>query len=606
MISRIRAKRLVAQVVVVLGAVIALGAVVLAGRFVLQASQGADSASALHEVATLPPDAQHLVSWEPDAWTRDRQLEPANRTLVEAAYIRAWAALGHLQSTGSDEALTDTFTARARAQVLAMPRDSAVATWDLGHELTLQFYALDGGTIAFTDGDAALARTVDTGDTRTVVVTHERYDVVMALVDGYWRIDQLRRGGDGGVVTVRTTTVDDAVITAVTGADPRQPVDAPGFRAAEFRPDRWDTSLTVDGAGAAIPATTATGRSGPTDGSADADGTGELSVAGAGTGASPDGRWTAAEVQAVGDTLRRAAHLGLTAVRVPVNYAAMGGADPTDAALDNLTTLFEEAEAAGIGVVPVLFDGITDLSPAGWAGADRHLRQLVATVRNSPALTAWDLMDDPDGRTAAGATATDVRAFLVIGATRLHGLDPATPVTISWPDVAGATDPAMVGLVDVVSLRVDGMDADAVRSSVAPMTAAADGRPLSWVSAGPATDGGWGPFPRTPAAQSAALADLLSSARADGVARLSTAAVMDGPATGARGVVAADGTAKPAAALLAPDAALADVPGPGLGDYLGSRFWQAVSLLAVLAAGLTALLLRRRRRPAPAGAVGAG
>lgn len=591
MITRIRAKRLIAQFLVLVGALALLGVIVLAGQLVLRTGQGADSASALHDVAALPVDAQHLVHWEPDAWTRDRRLEPANRTLVEAAYIRAWAAVGHLQTTGSDAALTNTFTARARASVLALPRDSRVATWDLGHELTLQFYALDGGTIAFSDGDATLARTARIADRETVVVSHERYDVVMALIDGYWRIDQLRRGGDSGLVTVRTTETDDAVVTTVTGADPRSPVDAPAFRAAEFRPDRWDATTDLDGAGAGVPTVAAT--SGPT-----------------GTGPVPDvtlpvedGRWTVTEIGTVGDTLQRAADLGLTAVRVPLNKDALGGADPTRAALANLTTLFEQAESVGIGVIPVLFDGVTDLSPATWAGADRYLQQVVNTVRDSPALVAWDLMDGPTGRTADGATDTEVRAFLVIEATRLHGLDPATPVTISWHEPAGATDPAMVGLVDVVTLQVDGMSTDELAAAAGPLTAAAGGRPLSFVTTGPATDGGWGPVPRTPHAQAATVAAVLTAARSDGITRVSTAAVRDSATTGQRGVLTTAGMPKPAAALLGPGAPLDAVPAGGIGDLIGSRFWQAVTVLMVITVGLGGLAWRRRRRrgsrPAP-------
>lgn len=572
MISRVLAKRLIIEVLLLVGLLAGLGMVTLTGRFLLQNQQGADSASALHEVATLPADAQHLASWTPDAWTRDRQLEPANRTLVEAAYIRAWAALGHLQTTGSDDALTDTFTARARDAVVAMPRDSSVATWDLGHQLTLQFYSLDGGTVAFSDGDASLARTVRRGDDQTVLLTHERYDVVMALVDGYWRIDQLRRGGDSGVVTVRTSPNDDGVLTALTGAPPRSPVTVPTYRAAEFRPPRWDDTLAVDAVGLPITADTAAA-AGST--AAEATGVGPaVAVA--------DGRWTAAEVAAVGTTLQRAATLGLTAVRVPLNVLALGGADPSDAALANVSTLFAQAEAAGVGIVPVLFDGLADLSPGTWAGADRQLQQVVSTVRDSPALMAWDLMDGPESRIANGATATDVRAFLVVTSTRLHGLDPHTPVTITWHTTASTTDPALTGLVDFTSLQVDGMASDDLAAAATAMTGASGGRPIAWVTSGPATDGGWSPSPRTPTAQAVSIGDVMSAARHAGVTRVSTAAVEDSPVTGFRGVLTADGSPKPAAALLGPDAVLTGLPSPGLGDYLGSRFWQTTGVLLVV------------------------
>ena len=63
----------------------------------------------------------------------------------------------------------------------------------------------------------------------------------------------------------------------------------------------------------------------------------------------------------------------------------------------------------------------------------------------------WDLADQPDLRTA-GATPTEIRAFLAHESRVLRALDPSTPMTVSWSDPAAAADPAMIDLVDVVSL----------------------------------------------------------------------------------------------------------------------------------------------------------
>ncbi|GGM09019.1 hypothetical protein [Nakamurella endophytica] len=532
MIRRSTAKRLVAQVLVLLGVVVALAAVVGAAQLVLRLSTGASTASALHEVDTVPADADLLVHWAPDAWQRDRRPEPATRTLVAAAYVRAWAAVGHYQTTGDGQALQDTFSGAARAAALALPR-SGVATWDVGHRLRLEFYALDGATVAFRDEAADVVRSVPGAG---VLLSRESYDVVMVLEDGYWRVRQLRRDGDAGTVTVA-----GGGAPAVDGATPVPAARLADGTATEFRPADW---AHLDRAGCAA-------------------------------------------------ELDRARALGLTAIRVPLPFAGLGGGRPPAAALDAVRTVLGLAADRGLSVELVLFDGLTDLSPATWAAADAQLRALVAAVAQRPP-ALWDLADRPDDRVSATAGPAEVRAFAVHVAGTLRDADPAAVSTVTWADPATAADPSLAAVVGAVSVAVPpGADAAAV---VATVRAGIGDRPLLLVLPGPATDGGWGPVPRTPARQAHDLASDLLAAHQAGVGSVSVAALADSPATGQRGLLRADGTAKPAAALVAAGAALAAVPAPGVLDLVSGRFWWAVAAaLVVAAAGIW--WWRRRRAP---------
>ena len=529
MITSRRAKRLIAEICVVIGALAALGAILLATKVISLTSTTADPAGAFHRVAELPPEADALVQWDTDTWTQDRALEPATRVALEAAYVRAWAAIGVYQSSGATTALTALFTGAAKSDALAVPRDVAVATWSIGHRLRLEFYALDGATVALTDTAARLVRTVGAGQSEAVVDATESYSVVMVLQDGYWRISQLRRAPDATLAVVTGTGSTGTVVTGVPTEPPR-PV--PAFTGSDYTPVGW-----------------------------------------------PD---TAAAT--ITTDLDRARNLGLSAVRVRIPFATL----TSEASLARLPELLSSAEAAGMRVVLVLFDGLADLSPASWGAADHDLAAVVAATAGGPALSLWDLADGPDRRTAA-ATPTEISAFVVHESRLLRDLSPTVPLTVSWSQPDAATDPALVGLVDAVSLSWTGSAAD-LPEAIGRVQSVAGGRPVMLAAQTTPTNGGWSPFPHSERRQAVEVAAVLTAAGQAGVTSTVVNQLQD-TTTDRTGLLRVDGTGKPAAALVHPGAPLSTVSGPGIGDYLAANFWRA-TIVVVLAGILFAV-----RRP---------
>ncbi|HYN73435.1 MAG TPA: hypothetical protein VES60_13125 [Nakamurella sp.] len=522
MLSTKGIKRLIAQAGLVAGALIAIGIVVLATRVVILSSTTADPASALHQVAELPAEADEMVDWAPDGWATERVMEPATRIAIEAAYVRAWAALGVYQSTGATGPVTATFSGPARTDALAVPRDEPVATWSVAHLLRLEFYSLDGATVALTDTDARLVRTAGTADTETVVDSAESYAVVMVLEDGYWRVRELRRDA----VTQTVTTAYAGGVTEIADARTAAPVAAPVVNAVDYLPAGWP----------ATPDTT------------------------------------------IAEDFRQAKDLGVDTLRVRIPFDSLTA--PANA--DQVAGLLTAAGPAGLQIILVLFEGEMDLSPASWAAADHSLTSLVGAVGNDPALVMWDVADQPDLRTGA-ATPTEIRAFLAHEVRLLRTLDPTVPVTISWSVPAAAADPAMVELVDVVSFHSTGTPAD-LTAAVQQMSAAAGTRPIMLVATTTATDGGWSAFPHSERRQAVEVAQVLQSAAENDVTRTSVNQLQDS-AGDQRGLLRADGSAKPAAALLRPGAPLVGVSGSGAADYASSNFWRvavAVLFFAVL------------------------
>ncbi|MDY7541911.1 MULTISPECIES: hypothetical protein [unclassified Cryobacterium] len=569
-LRRSRIKRLIAALLG-LGLIAAtMGLLVLSGQITLQSSTGATVSSGLHEVATVPVNASQLVTWLPDAWQRERVLEPATRMMIAASYIRAWAAIGHFQSTGERPAVNDTFSGSARRAVLELPRTGPSATWDLRHSLELEFYALDGATVAFHDGGANIARTVGTGLNETVLLGHESYDVVMVLEDGFWRIHQLRRSAGSDTVTL---TTDAAGATVITGAPTTTPLTIPESLATEYRPAGWAPVVPVVAKATATPT--------PTPGATPT----------AAPAVTPVPAPTVLAPATLGADFARLRALGFDTIRVPLPYTQLGGAKPTDDAITGLITLLEQADRHGLRVELVLFDGFPDLTPANWLAADAHLTAIATAVRGQPALALWDLADRPEQRSTGSPSPAEIRAFLLHTGATLRELDPGTPQTISWATSTAASDPSMAGLVDAVSLHLTG-GGDPAAAIEAVRTALPDRAMLLTVT-GLSTEGGWGPLPKTEARQASDVARVLLGAERAGLSHLSVATFAD-TKTDAGGLLRADGSAKPAAALFESGAQLTTIPVPGLLDYATSKFW--ILVFAVLLAGAGALLLARRRR----------
>ncbi|MEV8508432.1 hypothetical protein AB0368_26920 [Actinoplanes sp. NPDC051475] len=556
MIQRNRVKRVIVQSVAVFGA-LACGAM-LAGVARLASWQmpGSLSTSALHEVAELPPEADRLVTWLPDRSDAQRVLDPATRVQIEAAYVRAWAAIGRYQTTGDTEPVTSTFAEPARGAALAVPR-SATASWSIAHHLELQFFALDGMTVAVRDTDADIVRSAVTAGLPTLTDVHETYDVVLVLQDGYWRIEQLRRvATEPPVIIGRTAGGTGATVLA-------------GVRAASAR-----TVPELHGVGYQLPFDK------PLD------------------------------EKAVGADLATVTRLGLDTVRVPLPYAELGG-DAADAEKLALFRRFLDLAAAqNVRVVPVLFSGLASLTPDFWAATDMHLRAVVGALRDHPAIAMWDVADAPDRRATGVAGSVEVYGWVVHTVTELRAVDPDHPATVSWSDVSAAASPTVNGLFDAVSLAWDGAH-DELAAALTQVSRNASGRPVILSRFGLSTYNSVFPGGHTEADQAYDVQQSRLIAARGGVRGTVFAWLRDSMTTQAasllpwrsgppeaEGLLHADGSSKRAAALIGKDANLGRPAHPPLADVLRKPFWWLAGMLGAGLLLLVVLVVRRRRRTA--------
>jgi len=420
--SRQRAKLVVAVALLVVLALVALLVVGGGARLLTREGSETDPTQVLQEAAVVPDDAPDLVEWLPDAWERERVLEPATRVSVGGAYLRAWSALARWQNTGDREAVDDTFTGPVEATVAGLEPDPSSVLRDVHHRLRLTFYALDGATVAFDDevaltvrgdglgaSDPAVDGTASGGSGLgdAYVVARERLRVVMVLEDGYWRVAQLRREETRPVATVLGTeprVLPDpdglAGLAGPAGAERGAPGETPTAYSTTYEPV-WDDP----------------------------------------TAAAEDAAFALAAV----------ADRGEDGVRVPLPADVFEGSDTDRDAEASLLSVLDVAEDLDLRVELVAGAGRTDLGPASWPSARASLAALLDLVDDHPAVALWTLLEAPVGPEATGTSAQ--RAVLAVLLSDLARRRTTTPLGLTWADPAEAADPSLSALVDVVTLR---------------------------------------------------------------------------------------------------------------------------------------------------------
>ena len=390
--------------------------------------------------------------WLPDRpqSVEQREMEPNTRDLITRSYLRAWAQWGISLEVGQPYGLGTYYAGPALAGVTRNVTETVASGWtirqsNLHHEVELHYYADDGSIVGFADYNVQLVQqylpldgTRQQATDSTVLQSTHRYDVVMVLEDGNWRIYQWRRLGNA--------------TPAIVGP---------------WQPEKATTDTT--------PA--------PVAGLATIN-TGTLWVDGqpfvvAGINYYPQATpWTAFwpnyDPQQTTSDFALVRALGLNTVRIFLPYTDFGGAAVTAQRRAQLTDLLSRAEVAGLKVIVTLFDHHTDHHPATWAADARHLATLIPEFADHPAILAWDIKNEPD-RDYAFNSQPLVDAWLrfVINHVRRH--DPHHLITIGWSTPEAAT--ALHDLVDLVAYHYFD-DANAYLPRVAALQQATGNKPL--------------------------------------------------------------------------------------------------------------------------------
>ncbi len=574
MIAKSRLKLLIWAGLVVLAALAVAGTILLLGRVTLHFNSGADPASALNLIPALPADIDERLHWMADHPNVEdaRQMEPPTRDAISDAYLRAWAQLGIAYELGQPYGLQTYFTGQALAQVSRTLTETVAAGWqvnrtNLHHELELYFYSDDGSIVAFTDYDSRLVQHIRRGDSglSQLVESADVWQMLMLLQDGNWRIIHLRRTGEA----------EKANLPLAAASNPASPF----VRAVGSELRRGDEPFVIAGVNY-YPQEAAWAEFWP----------------------NYDHAVTAAD-------LALARRLGLNTLRVfvpfvdpkglsgPALTGDYGGDVTLDQIRDGLNDFLDQAAAADVQVIVTLFDHRTDHHPANWPADDRYLAAIVPSFANHPALLAWDLKNEAD--TDAGFnTAQRVDAWLLHVGREVRRRDPNHLLTVGWFSADYAARSPVSAQLDFVSFHYFGTAQD-LPNTWQLLADALPNKPVLLGEFGMSTWNSLWPDGHTEAEQAAYYAGILSAER-----RFRSAGYLAWtlheyenvtlpqyrlPWVSAKqarlGVVRLDGSFKPAALLLAPDADLTVEPIPGWRRFV-KPFW-----LAVLAGGVGLLAL---------------
>ncbi|MCX6050601.1 MAG: cellulase family glycosylhydrolase [Chloroflexi bacterium] len=502
------------------------------GQVITYFHNGADPASALTLIPTVPDDLPDRLTWLDDhvSASEGRALPDFTRQQLAGAYLHAWAQWG-ISYELQRPYITSTVSAGWQIQQS-----------NLHHTLQLTFYSDDGLVATFTDQAAQLVQQVSRADDGVDEIneTTSVYDVVMILEEGNWRVHDLVRRSGGPTL-------------AVPAPDKPAPV---GFVRVQGR------ALQLDGKPYALAGINYYPQTSPW------------------TKFWPEYRATTTRAD-----LKLIRQLGLNTVRIFIAYTDFGGDKVDPVNLAKLKDFLDQAQANELKVIVTLFDHHTDHHLSAWSADDRHLAGLIPAVATHPAILAWDIKNEAN-RDYGLNTPALTNAWLRHIANTVHRYDPYHLLTIGWSTPEAAT--AMTNTVDFISFHYF-EDSTAYGERLARLLAAAPDKPVILQEFVMSTWNSFWPNGHTEEEQAIYYADLLRQHRNQPTAGYLVWTLHDfdsvplaefslpwQQATQAHmGLIRRDGSLKPAAALIRPGASLVVAPLPRWQRFT-KPFWQMV------------------------------
>jgi hypothetical protein len=419
-----------------------LGAIYLAAELVIFSSSGANRASVFNVVPELPPDQINRVTWLPDAAAvqAGRAVEPVVRRQIAETYLRAWAQLDLSYQMRQPYGLATWFGGPLLVQMNEVVSATLSSPWrirqsSLSHTLELTFYAADGSTVALRDHAARFVQQYTLAGSDPVITTSaSTYSVVMVLEQGNWRIRAWRREAE------QPPTAQPSMPATA------QPGKLAGFVSAAGRQLQLDGQPFLVRGANYYPAVTPWTLFWP----------------------HYDRKQTARDLRAM-------RQLGLNTARIFVPYDDFGGDVVDPAQVASLQDFLDQAQTNGLKVIVTLFDHRTDHSIENWGADELHLAGIVAPVAGHGAILAWDIKNEAD-RDAAFNTPARNMAWLRHMAGEVRRLDPHHLITVGWSTPAAAAA-APDDFVDLVSFHYYDAAAD-YAAGLAALHAVGDNRPL--------------------------------------------------------------------------------------------------------------------------------
>ena len=549
--------------------------------------QASDPGSALNIVPNVPPDLDVQLNWLHDDADTGRVLEPATRTDVQSAYLRAWLQWNISLLKNKPYGLETYFVGPALSDISTSINAIAAKAYlieqaDLTHTLQLHFYSADGSIISFTDSNATVANIVHSKSGAVIYVgeTTAVYQVVMLLEDGNWRVRHWVQEKNQNLDSLITSSPPPKGFVAKSSASPTLTLNKQPYQIAGINYYPKDTAWNLF--------------------------------------------WTRYNPTIIDHDFGTILALRLNTIRIFLPFDQFGGAQLGATAglqatatataknkdalvqqpLEKLNNLLTHAKQHHLHVIVTLFDFRSDYTLLHWPAADRQLETLLTRFKNNPTILAWDLKNEPDHDYRAAGQYL-VNAWLTHIAYFARFYDPHHLLTIGWATPQAGQ--VHIPLVDFVSFHYYGPAKD-LPAAYTALRVAQPHLPLVLGEFGLSTwNSPFFPNGHTEAEQAAYYAATLRALRKTDSAGYLAWTLYDfksvpsnvagvfpwqtGPQK-AMGVFNGSGKPKRAAQLLAPDANL-NVPALPWWQQFVKPFWLVVPGVSVLAIIMIAYIVRR-------------
>ncbi len=300
---------------------------------------GADRSSILHTEIKKIDQYMPTIVWAP-LQNEGRPMDDQTLGRLENNYLDAWYIKQVAYKANATEGIEDYYTESARKNLYETITYNAAAGitiegTTLEHHPTLDFFSEDGQLVVLTDRDVVEYKRMYKNNV-LVLETKEisTYKVLFLLEDGFWRIRHIIKENTKPYIEKEDVKMLKEV--AVKGIN-YYPQATP-----------WD----MFGGGF--------------------------------------------DTDIISNDFKIIQEAGLESIRIFVQYDDFGKANVQEDKLQKLKQTLDLAERHNLKVMVTLFDFYGDYAVLDWTLNRRHAATIVSSLKEHPALYAWDIKNEPD------------------------------------------------------------------------------------------------------------------------------------------------------------------------------------------------------------------
>ena len=368
---------------------------------------GADRSSILH--TNLPDAKVYLpkVTWE-DTINPGRPIEKTTLARITSHYLQSWYVKQVAYATNDPFGIEDFYTKSARVNLInhieeQQQKNIRVTSTSLQHNLSLDFYSLDGQMAVISDRNASQYQQIYKEDTLLFETKiNPSYKAVLLLEDGFWKIRHLVKEVPQELAT--QDKLKESGFAEVKGQ--QLLVDNTPFimRGINYYPQETPWDMFGDHF----------------------------------------------DLNVIEKDFKIIKNKGLNTIRIFVGYEDFGKAEVDPRKLKKLKEVLDQAELMHLKVIVTLFDFYGNYEVLDWTLTHRHSEQIITSFKSHPAILAWDIKNEPNLDFKSRGK-TNVMAWLKEMILQVKKYDPNHLVTIGWSTIESAT--LLSSEVDLVSFH---------------------------------------------------------------------------------------------------------------------------------------------------------